>query len=229
MTRRIIAFRQGDEFCISQEFNGDKDEAVRFSPCMIDMNWEEVLKYFDELNTLKDFEQAVYEAENSYHYEHLGLERVKELPSCEEVWMVGSGSLYLHSRYGEPTVNWVSDLAKEYGFRSKCSNGAATITTRDIDGCWTTWFTISVKEDGLWHIRGDNTDECNIWLYRTRPDMTPERCVEFFDRLNETLGLFGEGTIHMSTWIDPEDWQEIAGVNDAYEDERYTGMVVREG
>ena len=136
--------------------------------------------------------------------------------------MAGSGSTYLYARYGKPTVEWVADLAREYGFKSRCSSGAATITARNTDGRWTTWFLVSFKE-GLWHIRGNNTDQCNIWLHLTRPDMTPERCVEFFDRLNETLGLFGKEEIQMNSLIDPEDWQEIAGVDDAYEDERYTG------
>ena len=223
MTRRNIAFRKGDGFYISQEFNGDKDEAARFSSCMIDRTWPEILEYFEELNTLEDFAQAVHQAEQSYRYEHLGLEQVKNLPTCQEVWMVGSGCPYLYARYEKPTVEWVADLAREYGFKSRCSSGAATITARNTDGRWTTWFSASIEKDsGRWHIRGNNTDQCNIWLCQTRPDMTPERCVEFFDRLNETLGLFGEDKIRMSTWIDPEDWQNIAGVNDAYKDERYT-------
>lgn len=53
--------------------------------------------------------------------------------------------------------------------------------------------------------------------------MTPERCIKFFEELSQTMGLYGDDKLKLSTWIDPEDWQEIAGVYDAYGEERYTG------
>lgn len=52
--------------------------------------------------------------------------------------------------------------------------------------------------------------------------MTSERCVAFFKEINHTLGLCGENRIKPSEWIDPEDWQTIADVHDAYTDVRYT-------
>lgn len=76
---------------------------------------------------------------------------------------------------------------------------------------------------GVREISGHNTDQCNIWLNETRPDMTAERCVEFFEALSQTLGLFDTDKLSLSPWIDPEDWQEIARVPDAQEDERYSG------
>lgn len=224
MTRRTIVFKEGGKFYASQEFNGDKAEAGQFCKhSNLKADWPDIVALFDDVKTVEDFGLAVRKAEDLYGYEHEELEQVNELPGAQEVWLMAGGYLHLHFKYGEPVANWVKDLAEEYGFRSKSSGGTATVTSRNTDGQWTTWFSVTVQEDGLCRIRGNNTDQCNIWLYETRPDMTPERCMEFFEALNSTLGLFGDDKIKMSTWIDPEDWQAIAGVCDAYEDERYTG------
>lgn len=51
--------------------------------------------------------------------------------------------------------------------------------------------------------------------------MTPERIIEFVADLNTMLREFNDSYIAVKTLIDPEDWQEIAQVQDAYEDNRY--------
>lgn len=224
MTRRTIVFKDGEKFYASQEFNGDKAEAAGFHPNIgIKADWSEIVELFTGKASVESFKEAVREAEALYGYKDVEVEEMDELPSCEEIWLTTGVFLHLHTKYGEPTVNWAADIAKEYGFRSACTKDTVTIASKNTDGKWTDWFSITIKEDGLVHIKGNNTDQCNIWLYETRPDMTPEKCVEFFKRLSDTVGLLGEDGIKMSTWIDPEDWQAISGVRDAYEDERYTG------
>lgn len=230
MTRRTIVFKKDGKFYASQEFNGDKAEAAVFHPNIdIKADWLEIVELFTGKASVESFKDAVKDAEGLYGYKSVDVEELDGLPSCEEIWLTTGVFLYLHSKYGEPTVNWAADLAKEYGFEAKCAGSTVTITAKDTDGKSTEWFSITVEENGLVHIRGNNTDQCNIWLCETRPDMTPERCVEFFNRLSDTVGLYGESSIEMSTWIDPEDWQEIAGVRDAYEDERYTGKKEEDG
>ena len=67
-----------------------------------------------------------------------------------------------------------------------------------------------------------NTDQCCIWFSDTRSDFTPEKITEFVKELNNVFKLCGEELFTIKELIDPEDWQEIAGVYDAYKDERYT-------
>ena len=51
--------------------------------------------------------------------------------------------------------------------------------------------------------------------------MTPDKIIEFVSDLNTMLRKFNNSYIAVRTLIDPEDWQEIAQVQDAYEDNRY--------
>lgn len=85
------------------------------------------------------------------------------------------------------------------------------------DGKEVEW--LYVKDNKV-HLVG-NTDQMNIWLCDTRPDMTPERIIEFVKDLNMWLDAYNQ-EIHLYTLIDPEDWQEIANIPDASEDVRYT-------
>lgn len=226
MTRRMIVFKKDGKFYASQEFNGDKNECAQVnSAAKILVAWPEIMKLFTGKASVSSFQKAVKEAERLYGYESVDVEELDELPSCEEIWLTTGGFLYKYTKYGEPTMSLVADLAREYGFSAHRLGNTVALYAKNTDGQWTTWFSITVREDGEGLIRGSNTDQSNIWLHQTRPDMTPERCVEFFQHLNDTLGLFGEGAIKLCSWIDPEDWQEIAGVNDAHEDPRYTGTV----
>lgn len=224
MTRRMIVFKKDGKFYASQEFNGDKNECAQVnSAAKILVDWPEIMKLFTGKVSVWSFQEAVKEAERLYGYESVAVEDLDELPSCEEIWLTTGGFLYKYTKYGEPTMSLVADLAREYGFSAHHLRNMVKIYAKNTDGQWTEWFSITMGESGVAYTRGYNTDQCNIWLHQTRPDMTPERCVEFFQRLNDTLGLFGESAINLYSWIDPEDWQEIAGVNDAHEDPRYTG------
>lgn len=83
-------------------------------------------------------------------------------------------------------------------------------------------------EDTVWIYRIDNTvfcigntDNLNLWLSDTRKDLTADRLVEFVKDLNDWSENYG-WSISTRIIIDAEDWQEIAGVCDAYEDKRYS-------
>lgn len=121
-------------------------------------------------------------------------------------------------------LNDMVKIAEKYGFRAKIINGykhwnndlntdnhrSVQISAKNTDNRLVTWFLWDSVRDVLY---GDNTDQCNIWLCNTRPDLTPEQLISFFTELCERAAL--------KTLVDPEDWQEIADVRDAYEDERY--------
>ena len=138
--------------------------------------------------------------------------------------------MYLYSTFKQ--------IVKKYGFMARCGDTVQSvkygtinapvfiIQARNTDKHWINWFSI-VPDMGLKHqhnslVIGNDTDVINVWLYETRPDLTPEDCVMFFAELNSLFHLEGEDMILLKDWIDPEDWQEIADVTDAYDDPRYT-------
>ena len=69
---------------------------------------------------------------------------------------------------------------------------------------------------------GNNTDCLNIWLCDTRKDLTADALLHFFREIYISLNIVDD-TI-LKTYVDPEDWREIAHVQDAYDDIRYTKM-----
>ena len=108
MTRRTIVYKgrkatvhEGYHF-ISQEFNGDRDEAVLWNPqTPIKGNWIDVVELFNGIESLHDFRKAIKRAEDLYTYENIYLRREVNLPRCEEIWMLIDGKLQLYSKYGE--------------------------------------------------------------------------------------------------------------------------------
>ena len=108
MTRRTIVYKgrkatvsEGYYF-ISQEFNGDKDEAVLWNPqTPVKGNWIDVVELFNGIESLHDFKKAIRKAEDLYTYENISLRREVNLPRCEEIWMLTDGKLQLYSKYGE--------------------------------------------------------------------------------------------------------------------------------
>ena len=66
-----------------------------------------------------------------------------------------------------------------------------------------------------------NTDQCNIWFCDTKSHLSPDDCLQLVEDLNEALELRNDDRFKVKELIDPEDWQVIAGVHDAYEDVRY--------
>lgn len=108
MTRRTIVYKgrkatvhEGYYF-ISQEFNGDKDEAILWNPqTPIKGNWIDIVELFNGIESLHDFRKAIKRAEDLYTYENISLRREVNLPRCEEIWMLINGKLQLYSKYGE--------------------------------------------------------------------------------------------------------------------------------
>lgn len=113
------------------------------------------------------------------------------------------------------------ELGAEFGFHMVERNNIYCLCATDTDGHSYPWIKYNAYDNEVFY--QGNTDVCNLWLHVTRPDLTPERILEFVEGLNR---VFFEGNDYESFWvnelIDPEDWQEIAGINDANEDERYS-------
>lgn len=117
---------------------------------------------------------------------------------------------------------YVEDFKKlggKYGFPIVEFNGKAVLTAKDTHNEDVHWITYDLEKDTLSFI--GNTDNCNIWLCDTRKDFTPEKVVQFVKDLNEIFKLTGENVFTVKELIDPEDWQGIAKVNDAFNDIRY--------
>lgn len=115
-------------------------------------------------------------------------------------------------------------IAKTYGFRyeeSESGRGNTQILlARDDTGKWIPW--IRLHPNGNLVILGD-TGSCNLWFYDTREDLKPDDIVGFVRELSELVNK----PIPVALLIDPEDWQEIADINDASKDPRYTGEIRR--
>lgn len=116
--------------------------------------------------------------------------------------------------------NNFKELAKKYKFKTVESGNDIILCAKNTDKEWAEWITYN-KDNNSVSVVG-NTDQCNFWFYDTRKDLTPEKIIDFVNELNAVF----EKThyeIPLRTLIDPEDWQEIAKVEDAYTDSRYTG------
>lgn len=118
----------------------------------------------------------------------------------------------------------LKQIAETYGFRyqeMKFGKGRSQfLLAKNDEYRWVPW--LRLDPNGNLIIFG-NTDVLNLWFYDTRPDLTPEVLINFVRDLSEMVGK----TIPMDYLIDPEDWQEIADVNDASKDPRYTQAGVR--
>lgn len=115
------------------------------------------------------------------------------------------------------TINKFKELGKKYNFKIEVS-GIATLKARNTDKEYVDWIKYNPDTDTISYI--GNTDHTNIWLCETRKDFTPEKTLQFINDLNNVFEL-GEEGFKVRDLIDPEDWQEIANVRDAYKDERY--------
>lgn len=113
-------------------------------------------------------------------------------------------------------------LARKYGFKYRATENQFVFVANNTDGEPTDWITLDKSNlmfHHTWHLscRG-NTDQLNLWFYQTRKDLTPKKIVSFI----KSLSLLLNYNLKVYRLIDPEDWQEIAKVNDAYDDVRYT-------
>lgn len=111
-------------------------------------------------------------------------------------------------------------VGKKYGFDMKEKKDGAVLFAKNTDGKNVAWIRYSGTSDTV-SVLG-NTDHCNLWFHQTRKDMTTDKVMSFVTELNAALEM-GETPILLKTLIDPEDWQEIADIPDAYADPRYSG------
>lgn len=116
-------------------------------------------------------------------------------------------------------IQKVKELCKKYGFKLVKDGVDYYICAKDTDRQWTRWVHYNPKADVVSYL--GNTDHLNIWLYKTRPDLTPEILTQFVEDLNQTFELVRDDLFFLNELIDPEDWQEIADIPDAYSDKRY--------
>lgn len=112
------------------------------------------------------------------------------------------------------------DICKKYNFKYReYSENKISLCAKNIDRHWENWIELDLKNKDITLI--GNTDYCNFWFCNTRKDMTPYKIIEFVADLNTMFRKFNDSYITIKSLIDPEDWQEIAQVQDAYEDNRY--------
>lgn len=104
MTRRTLAINWGDNLFVSQEFNGDRKEAQMFGVKGAKPFWEDVVKKFKGVRTVRAFERALEEVEQMYGYEHIPLVYQSDTPKTEETWKMADGELELWTEYGNPVL-----------------------------------------------------------------------------------------------------------------------------
>lgn len=122
----------------------------------------------------------------------------------------------MESDYKEQLKN----ICKKYDFKYKeYSEDKISLCAKDTDNHWNDWIKLNLKNKDISLV--GNTDQCNFWFCDTRKDMTPDKIIEFVADINTMLRKFNDSYITIKALIDPEDWQEIAQVQDAYEDNRY--------
>ena len=119
----------------------------------------------------------------------------------------------------EQTIQRFLAFGERYGFRIEEKNGTYTLCARNTDGRLCQWIRFNPARESILYT--GNTDHLNIWLHETRKDFTAEKCLQFIKELNEVFELDNDNQFRMMDLIDPEDWQEIAQVQDAYSDPRY--------
>lgn len=113
----------------------------------------------------------------------------------------------------------LKNICSKYNFKYKeLSEEEICLCAKNMNEQWEKWIEFDLKKRDI-QIAG-NTDQCNFWFYNTRKDMTPDKINSFVGDINELFRKFGKYT-KVKTLIDSEDWQEIAGIDDAYKDNLY--------
>lgn len=110
-------------------------------------------------------------------------------------------------------------IGEKYNFPVGGNNEYISLSAFNTDRLYKQWITYELATGSTTY--SGNTDNCNFWFHETRPDMTPDRIIQFVSDLNTLLGLKGQNRFTVRELIDPEDWQEIANINNACSDERY--------
>lgn len=114
----------------------------------------------------------------------------------------------------------LKNICKKFNFKyNEISEDRISLCAKNTDRHWENWIELDLKNKDVSLI--GNTDHCNFWFCDTRKDMTPDKIMEFVAELNTMLRDFNSSYIKVSNLIDPEDWQALANVKDAYDDDRY--------
>ena len=121
----------------------------------------------------------------------------------------------------EICVKRFREVCQKYGFSTITLGDKEVLVAKNTDNEDVNWIAYDTEKDTVSF--SGNTDYYNLWFYETRKDLTPDKIVEFVKDLNEALDLQGD-KILVKELIDPEDWQAIADIRDAYEDLRYTSL-----
>lgn len=115
----------------------------------------------------------------------------------------------------------LSNWCDEYGFTLSEENGEYVIWgTEAFDGGAVEWIWYDPAADT---VQATDTDKNNMWLYEGRPDLSADDIVSMSAKLARILD-WQDMTIE--DIVDPEDWQEIAQVHDAYGDPTFTTRVL---
>ena len=114
----------------------------------------------------------------------------------------------------------LKNICKKYNFKYReYSENKISLCAKDIEQHWKDWITLNLATKDV--TLSGNTDNCNFWFCDTRKDMTPDRIIEFVADINTMLRKFNKSYMTIKSLIDPEDWQELANIEDAYKDNRY--------
>ena len=94
----------------------------------------------------------------------------------------------------------LKNICKKYNFKYReYSENKISLCAKDIEQHWKDWITLNLATK----------------------DMTPDRIIEFVADINTMLRKFNKSYMTIKSLIDPEDWQELANIEDAYKDNRY--------
>ena len=121
----------------------------------------------------------------------------------------------------EICVKRFREVCQKYGFSTITLGDKEVLVAKNTDNEDVNWIAYDTEKDTVSF--SGNTDYLNLWFCETRKDLTPDKIVEFLKDLNEALDLEGD-KILVKELIDPEDWQEIADMSNAYEDLRYASL-----
>lgn len=121
----------------------------------------------------------------------------------------------------EMYVKEFKNICQKYGFSTITLGYKEILVAKNLDNEDVNWIIYDTEKDTVSFL--GNTDYCNLWFSDTRKDLTPTKIIEFVKDLNQALNL-QEDKLLVKELIDPEDWQELAHINCAYDDLRYTDL-----
>jgi hypothetical protein len=131
----------------------------------------------------------------------------------------------MKNKLADEVIDEFKNLAKKYNFTVKIDKNGISLCAKNTDRKWEKWIIYNATNNNI--VLTGNTDQCNFWFCQTRPDLTPDRLINFTLDLNKILDKIGF-EVDLKTLVDPEDWQEIANVRDAYNDPRYIENIEEE-